>query len=238
MKENKISFNELGIIIAAGGESKRFDSPETQKEKLLADLCGKPVFIHSILNFSDICPKKNIILSANPYLINLFEEELRKFDCGNVKIAEGGETRMNSVYNALEIIPENIKFVAVHDAARPLATANLLRDAFEFAKNYGSSVPAKKIIDSVKRADKNALVLDDIDREGLWIVETPQIFRRDKLMAAYKKAFEDDFETTDDAGVVRYAGHSVRLFENKSRNTKITFYSDLCEIRKNISAKF
>ncbi len=231
---DKRKIQNLAVVIAAGGSGERFETSEKEKNKLLADLAGNPVFIHSIINFSQICPQENIILAVNSESFANFAEILKKYNFSKVKIVRGGETRMHSVFNALKKISDTIKFVAIHDAARPLATAKLLKDSFKFAEKHGSAVVAKKITDTIKKSDKNDFICRNIPRENLWTVETPQIFDLKKLIKAYEKAFSAIKFFTDDAGVMTHSGYKVKLFQNPSKNTKITFYYDLCEIRKYI----
>ncbi|MEM4248210.1 MAG: IspD/TarI family cytidylyltransferase [Candidatus Nanoarchaeia archaeon] len=222
---------ELGIVLAAGGSGKRFAADAIGKYKLFAEFNGLPVFIHSIINFSKACPQKNIVLVVNPDLKNSFLEILcRYFPNSEIKICEGGETRMRSVFNGLLKLPSSLKYAAIHDSARPLASCELLINAFNCAKTHGSAVVAKRIHDTVKRTDKNGFVIEEIPRENLWQIETPQIFLKDDLISAYQKAFSENFYATDDAGVMKFAGHQVKIFENHDKNIKVTFFNDLKHI--------
>ena len=222
---------DMGVVIAAGGSGERFVS-EHHENKLLSKIGDIPVFMYSVLRFMEVCPIENIIVVI-PYF---YEDDFKKFlsehpGASAMRIMHGGETRMDSVYQGLLMLPETLKFVAIQDAARPLITRELILSSYRFAKSYGSAVVGKKITDTVKKADGNSVVLEDVAREGLWAVETPQIFKRKLLIDAYEKSFEEDFFATDDAGVMKYAGHAVRLFEHRGKNTKITYNTDLTEIR-------
>jgi 2-C-methyl-D-erythritol 4-phosphate cytidylyltransferase len=146
---------------------------------------------------------------------------------GEARIVEGGDTRMRSVFNGLKALPESAEFAAVHDAARPFATAKLLLGCFDAARKHGGAVVARRVVDTLKRADTDGFVLDTVDREGLWAVETPQIFPRTELLDAYDKAFAANIAATDDAGVMEASKAPVFLFEHKGDNRKITFPEDL-----------
>ena len=134
---------------------------------------------------------------------------------------------MHSVLNGLFALPETAKFAAVHDAARPLATAELLISSYKAAKKYGAAVTAKRLTDTVKQSDCMCLVLKTLDRNNLWNVETPQIFPTPELKAAYKKAFAEKLVLTDDSAVMENAGYKPFLFEYKLPNVKITYPEDL-----------
>lgn len=219
------NIKNLGIVIVAGGGSSRYG----RKNKLLERLNELPVFVHSIRNFLDVVTEKQIILVVPEKEKEHFVKELEHYlpHC-KIMIVNGGKTRLKSVHNGLNAISEDIKFVAVHDAARPLASADILVECVKSAKKFGSAVPAKRFIDTVKRTLHKNKVVETLDRENLWIVETPQIFQREALISAYEKALgnkKKDF--TDDAGIMEAAGEDVYLVENLDCNIKITYPSDL-----------
>ncbi len=223
---------DLGVVFAAGGSGSRFESGNAEENKLFADFEGLPVFIHSIMNFSKACPQKNMALVINPLLRQRFLATLYKyFPNSELRICDGGQSRMHSVFNGLSRLPDGLKFAAVHDSARPLTSSNLLINAYKCALLHGSAVVGRRVCDTVKRTDKDSFVLEEISREGLWRVETPQIFIKGDLLAAYEKAFKDGFKSTDDAGAMSHAGHPVRMFESSERNIKITYPGDLKRLR-------
>ncbi|MFZ2656256.1 MAG: 2-C-methyl-D-erythritol 4-phosphate cytidylyltransferase [Victivallales bacterium] len=215
---------DLGVVVVAGGSGSRFG----KDNKLLAKLAGVPVFIHSLKNFLKVCPAGNLVLVVKKSETVKFADTIRKYlPKADIRIAYGGRTRMHSVVNGLAILPVSAKFAAVHDAARPLATAELLISAYRAAKKYGSAVVAKRVTDTVKQADKKCLVTKTLDRNNIWRIETPQIFPLDRLMAAYVKAFAKELELTDDSAVMEISGYRSYLFEYKLPNIKITFPEDL-----------
>lgn len=215
---------ELGVIIVAGGSGLRFGG----SNKLLAKIAGIPLFIYSLRNFHSLCPPGNLVLVVKKPETAKFADALKKFLPGvNVKIVSGGKTRMHSVVNGLSALPEIAKFAAVHDAARPLATAELLLSSYKAAKKHNGAVTAKRLTDTVKHTDDKCLVVNTLDRNNLWRVETPQVFPVDELKAAYKKAFAEKLVLTDDSAVMENSGHKPFLFEYKLPNLKITYPEDL-----------
>jgi 2-C-methyl-D-erythritol 4-phosphate cytidylyltransferase len=249
---------EFGIIIVAGGTGTRFGGRNKLLEYIPAQIClskprssiaspesakpsrkqktkmppAYPVFIYSLLNFRGSCPDTQIILVCHSDLIEEFKKLTNEFIPGNQFIyTTGGAERYNSVINGLNALPGNVKYVAVHDAARPLAGKKLLIKCLESCKNRGSGVAAKKINDTVKRTINDGKVLETLDRTNLWAVETPQIFKIDELKAVYSKLLQSNASVTDDAGAMEKAGYSVYLVENPDINTKITHQSDIEYIR-------
>ncbi|MCX6985498.1 MAG: 2-C-methyl-D-erythritol 4-phosphate cytidylyltransferase [Lentisphaerae bacterium] len=214
----------LGVIVVAGGSGSRFGG----SNKLLAEIAGSPVFVYSLRNFHSLCQPGNLVLVVKKSETAKFADALRKFlPDANVKIVHGGKTRMHSVVNGLSSLPGTAKFAAVHDAARPLATAKLLISSYKAAKKHGTAVTAKRLTDTVKQADGKCFVVKTLDRNNLWRVETPQVFPVDELKAAYRKAFAGKLVLTDDSAVMENAGCNPFLFEYKLPNVKITFPEDL-----------
>ncbi len=215
---------DIGIVVAAGGSGARFGTGN----KLLEYLAGKPVLIHSLAAFAKACPGSSIVVPSPSDLKGRFAELAAEFLPGAmISFVDGGNTRMRSVFNGLLALPTTAEFAAVHDAARPLAGARLITDCIRTARRLGSAVAARRATDTVKRADSRCLVLETLDRERLWFIETPQIFRASELISAYRKAFAEGIEATDDAGVMEAAGRKVFLLENRTPNIKITSRSDL-----------
>jgi 2-C-methyl-D-erythritol 4-phosphate cytidylyltransferase len=232
---NRQAIADLGIIIAAGGSGSRF-SPDKSESKLFARLSSgdsakfadMPLFMYSVMNFIGLCPDNQFVLVVKKEDRAKFAEILAEYLPGHAPvIVEGGRTRMHSVYNGLTALPESAKFAAVHDAARPFADAALLSGCLEAARRYGGAIVAKRMTDTVKRADAEGFVVETVDRSLLWSVETPQIFPTDQLAAAYEKAFADNIESTDDAGVMEYVGYQPYLFEHTGDNRKITYPDDI-----------
>ncbi len=218
----KNKLKDLCVVIAAGGSSNRFG-----KNKLFLDLCGLPVFIHSIKNFLEVIEDKQIILVVNKNEVAKFADSINKYLPGlNIKIVIGGKTRMHSVINSLSIIPKIYKYVAIHDAARPFANKSLLLDCFKQVLKYGAVIPAKKIVDTLKKGENN-LVQKTVPRDNLYAVETPQIFLLENLIKGYKQVIENNIEVTDDASIYEFLKKDIYIHINNENNIKITYPNDL-----------
>ena len=126
------------------------------------------------------------------------------------KVAYGGKTRQESVYNGLKAVPETVELVAVHDAARPFVTEEIIRTTLESAREEGSGVISLPVTDTVKRVSADGTV-ETPDRRTLFTVQTPQTFRRKELMEAHQRARQDGMEVT---------------CESAAQNRKLTYRRD------------
>lgn len=208
-------------IIPAGGSGSRMQSDIPKQFMLLA---GKPVLMHTIKAFYDSQLNPEIILALNKDRFAYWEELCRRHDF-NVphKLTEGGIQRFDSVKNALNEITETDSIVAVHDAARPVISNELITRCFLEAEEKGSAVCGVQSRDSVRQlqGDRSAA----LNRENIFLVQTPQVFLFKTLRNAYQQNYLPEF--TDDASVVEKAGYTVSLVPGDYRNIKITFPEDI-----------
>jgi 2-C-methyl-D-erythritol 4-phosphate cytidylyltransferase len=129
----------------------------------------------------------------------------------NIQIANGGKERFDSVANALELIKPEAEFVAIHDAARPCLAATLIDAVFAEAVKTGAAMLAVPVSDTLKRADAKNKIQETVPRQGLWLAQTPQVFRREWLLSAYAERAKHGKQITDDAQLVEAVGHAVHL---------------------------
>ena len=219
-------YDTTALILPAGGSSTRFG----QENKLLYSLKGMPVFCHSIRRFAEVLPFRNMILPVNPGFRKEFREIVDRYFPGNeIRIVDGGASRTESVWNALKALPAEMEYVAVHDAARPLASAELFCRCMEACLIHGAALAAHRVVDTVKMMEADGtLSSGSIDRGKLWAVETPQIFRFPELMEATSRAVESRLTFTDDAAAVEhFCGRRAVPVENRECNLKITYAADL-----------
>ena len=143
-----------------------------------------------------------------------------------LQVVPGGVTRMASVYRGLQALPPSVRWVVVHDGARPLATPKLIEAAIEAALKAKAAITAVPIVPTVKQADRG-WVTKTLDRNHLWAVQTPQVFHRDLLERAHAWGNAHGVSATDDAALVEGLGHRVRLVPGDHRNLKVTTREDL-----------
>jgi 2-C-methyl-D-erythritol 4-phosphate cytidylyltransferase/2-C-methyl-D-erythritol 2,4-cyclodiphosphate synthase len=197
-------------------------------------LHGAPVWRHAVWRLLSHPEVASGALAVAPGNAALFEAYLQRYPAPKpLRILPcGGATRQATVRNALAHLPDGVRLVAVHDAARPLVSPALLERLVATAVQHGTAVPALPVQDTLKRSDDGRTVQATVPREGLYRVQTPQIFRADWLISAHRRAAEESFEqATDDAQLLERAGYPVYLVEGDPRNLKLTTPDDLSLLR-------
>lgn len=203
-------------IIVAGGSGTRANTPVP---KQFMKLDGKPVIMHTITKFAESGIGIEIILVLNKIQIPFWQELCKEYNFTiEVKIAEGGENRYESVKNGLKFVEED-SIVAIHDAVRPLVSAKTILTTFKAAEMYGNAVPAIPLSDSIRQIDSSKSIA--LDRTRYCVIQTPQCFQSSILKKAYSSA-EYKIHFTDDASVVESLGERIHLVDGNPDNIKIT----------------
>ena len=210
------------IIVAAGsGTRMGFD-------KLLASLGGAPVILHTLRAFQT-CPEVDeIVVVASPDR----QEVIQRLadDAGLTKLrafVPGGAERHLSVWAGIQALAAGCDYVAVHDGARPLIHPSQISRCFAKARETGAAASARPVSETLKRADAAGRVCGSVDRAGLWIMETPQVFARPLLVQAYEAVLREGVLVTDEVSALERLGHPVWLVDNPTPNPKITWPPDL-----------
>jgi len=212
------------IVLAAGSGSRM--GAETKKQYMLLD--DKPLFIHTLEIMEKQKKITKIILVVPPTDIDFCNELIKKYSIKKVLcVVSGGDTRGASVYNGLQVVPEDSEFVVVHDGARPFLSQKLLENVIETAKVEGAAIAGVPVKDTIKQVNLDEFVQETLERGLLWIIQTPQVFRKEILLKCYKKAFEDKLQGTDDASIVEAYGYPVKVVMGDYKNIKITTKEDL-----------
>lgn len=142
-------------------------------------------------------------------------------------VVEGGESRQESVSRLVEALPPSVEWVVVHDGARPLVDAALVERVLAAALREGAAACGLPVHETVKRVAATGLVVETVERDGLWTVQTPQVFRRELLLEAHRRALADGASGTDDAALLERLGHPVRMVPGSPANVKVTTPDDL-----------
>ena len=208
-------------IIVAGGSGSRMQS-DIPKQFLLLD--GKPILMHTLEAFANSALKPELLLVLNIHQ-HQYWEELCKAHSFKIKhlVIKGGEQRFQSVKNGLKAI-KGKGIVAIHDAVRPLVSADLILRSFRAAEANGNAVTGLKSTDSVRSIHIDGKT-EALNREHLLMIQTPQTFAIELLRRAYQQPFRNEF--TDDASVVEYSGYPIHVIEGSRENLKITYPEDL-----------
>ena len=214
---------KFAVILPAAGQSSRFRDKE---KKPFAQLDGRAVWLRSTELFitrDDVCQCILIVAKEDQ------EGFKRRFGANlafmNVQVADGGAERFESVANALSLLKPEAEFVAIHDAVRPCLTAELIGAVFGQAEKTGAAMLAVPVTDTLKRVEGQQ-VRETVPRKGLWLAQTPQVFRREWLLAAYADRAKLGRDITDDAQLLEAAGHSVHIVEGSTSNIKLTTKGD------------
>jgi 2-C-methyl-D-erythritol 4-phosphate cytidylyltransferase len=214
----------VAAIICAAGPGKRFGG---KRHKQFVDIGGRAVFLRSVELFSNREDVKQILLA-----IPQEDEEIVKIRYGanlslfNVKLLIGGVTRFETVNKALQLLKDDIELVAIHDAARCCVTAKWVDDVIKTAAKTGAAILACPVTATLKEV-KDGVIIKNVDRNGLYEAQTPQVFEVKLLKQSREKADKADTEKiTDDSQLVESLGHKVSIVETDSSNIKVTYPAD------------
>lgn len=214
----------IAAIIVAAGSGTRFGAEEN---KIFAVLDGQPLFLRALqlfVNREDVC---QTILAVSPADMNQVKTKFgANIGFMGVKLIEGGAERADTVANALAAV-DKAEFVAVHDAVRPCVAAEWIDAIVAEAAKTGAAVPAAPVTATLKRVSAAKVIDATVPREGLWMAQTPQVFRTDLLRQAYANRKNIEGPVTDDAQLVEAVGHPVAIVESDPRNIKVTTKGDM-----------
>ena len=215
-------------IMVAAGSSRRMGF-----DKLTADLTGKPVVVHSLLAFEACSSVERIVLVTREDRVEEFEELVRQYDVSKIlSIVPGGAERHLSVWKGLQAAHAKASdYVAVHDAARPLVTPDMIEECLATARHHGASACAAPVTDTLKRATADGAVTGSVDRDHSWAMQTPQIFQMELLERAYRQILRQGAAVTDEVSSLQNLGVSVVLTRIEEPNFKITLPGDLALAR-------
>ena len=206
-------------IIAAGGRGERFGAG---RPKQLLTLGGVPILQRSVDALIGHPLVRDMVVAVPPDLAAAPPAYLNRRD-KPIVVVEGGARRQDSVARAFARVPDGAEIIVLHDAARPLVSADLIERTVRAAMEDGAAVAAMRATDTVKRGGADGRVIETLPREQVYLAQTPQAFRIDVLRDALAIAAD----ATDEATLAERAGHRVRLVEGEPSNVKITTPGDL-----------
>jgi 2-C-methyl-D-erythritol 4-phosphate cytidylyltransferase len=212
----------LAIIVAAGSSRRMgFD-------KLFSLIADRPVIAHTVDAFERAPSVTGIIIVAREDRLGEVEQFVRDQKWKKIEtIVAGGEHRHDSVRAGLNRLSAGAKYVAVHDAARPLVMPEQIERVYQASRNSGAATLAEPIADTLKRGDAGLFVSGSVDRHQLYAMQTPQIFERQLLEKAYRAVAGKKIPVTDEVSAVELLDHKVALVVNDDFNFKITYPRDL-----------
>lgn len=224
-------------VIVAGGQGRRMKS--TRRKQYLV-LGGTPVLVRTlaVFNASDLVDRIVLVVPGQDRTFcmeNLVPgAELKK----PIDVVSGGQSRQASVFNGLRTIGgDDEGLVVIHDAVRPFLKKKHLESCIRGAAETGACILGLRAFDTVKKVDSGGCIAATVDRDAIWLAQTPQVFRYRLIMEAHTLARRKGIAGTDDAALLEMAGHAVRVLPGSRLNIKITTPEDLALATAILKAK-
>lgn len=215
----------VSALIAASGQGQRMGG-ETKKQYLMLD--GIPILARSVELFARHQAVSRIVVIVPPGEEGVARNIVKPF-CSLEKTTfiEGGKRRQDSVYQGLQIISPETEMVCIHDGVRPLADPDLFESVLKAAQRWGAAIPVIPVTDTLKEISVSGMISRTVFRETVRSAQTPQVFRRDLIVEAYRKAQILGVEATDDAYLLELLGEKIFAVAGSAANIKITHPLDL-----------
>ena len=199
--------------------------------KQMTSLAGEPMLAHTLRAFEE-CPAIDaIVIVCHAERVEECRERVVKGTGARkvVAVVAGGSTRTRSVAAGLEVTPQGCDVVVVHDGARPLIESSTIREAVGSLESLGADgvVVGHPVVDTLKSVGADGRVIATVDRAGLWVAQTPQVFRASELRSAHRRAETQGSDATDDAALVEADGGSIVMLEGPRWNFKVTLAEDI-----------
>jgi 2-C-methyl-D-erythritol 4-phosphate cytidylyltransferase len=213
-------------IIPAGGVGRRMGKGVP---KQYLPLAGTPILVRTLQAFQR-SPVVDEVFLAVPEgdIPEVRQAIVARYSLSKVsRILPGGSERQDSVRNALQHVGDESGIILIHDGVRPFVSADLISRAVAAAQEFGAITVGVPVKDTVKEVTAEGWVNKTVTRKGLWLTQTPQVFQRPIIIAAYQKAAADGFYGTDDASLVERIDVPVRMIPGDYDNIKVTTPEDL-----------
>lgn len=215
-------------IVPSAGVGKRFD-PE--KRKTFVEIQGIPLLIHTLKRLHESEYIMEIIPVLREEDIEKGYELVTEHGFNKIKrIIEGGKERQDSVYNGLMAISGN-GLVLIHDGVRPIIPDGLIERLIDGIDGFDGIAPGLPLKETIKAIDDDGIVMETIQRDRYWSIQTPQLFHPDILKRAYEDAYRDGYYATDDAALIERIGGRVKVIMGSPYNIKVTTPEDIEIVR-------
>ena len=220
----------FSAVIPAAGPGRRTGE---KVAKPWLDLEGEPMVVRTLRGFVGVAGLRRVVLALKP---DEFDERRRELDRWELPLeldfCPGGKLRQDTVAAALELLrPQDDEIIAIHDAARPFVSPELILEVVRKAAEGQAAIAAVPVSDTIKEVDRIGFVRSTPPRRHLWHAQTPQAVRAGVLARGLALARERDIELTDDASAAELIGFRVAVVRGFERNFKITTASDLAYAR-------
>ena len=217
---------KVNAVVVAAGKGERMAA---SLPKPFLPIAGAPLFIHTIQSLIRSSLIKKIVLVIAADRESLCRQLLEQHGPCPIPLTlvHGGSERQDSVRLGLAALEPDCDIVVIHDAARPFISAEIIDHSIAIAAEYGGALVAVPARDTIKRVDKQQIVIGTVPRQDLWLAQTPQTFRVEVIREAHSRAVASGITATDDAALLEWAGGQIKIVSGDIRNFKITTPEDL-----------
>ncbi|MGN1163565.1 MAG: 2-C-methyl-D-erythritol 2,4-cyclodiphosphate synthase [Candidatus Ornithospirochaeta sp.] len=231
---------DFALCLTAAGRSERFEKSGGSGKKEYCLIDGKSVVRKALDAFLPLPSLKRVVITVPKGQIQNMKESIGLIGRDiPVSFVEGGDTRTESIKNALLFLSQfqDFSLIAVHDGARPFVDRSTIERCLEAAEKYGGAIPGIRVTDAVKRSGDDSVVTESVERKNLWRVQTPQVFSAPLLINAYS-SLQCGESYDDDEALFSSRGGRCALVEGSEDNIKITWAGDLEKGRKSMRIGF
>lgn len=216
---------DVGVVIVAGGTGSRTGGTELKQLRWIA---GKPMLLHSLQMFHSLPEVAMVVCVLPRQYAGDPPPWIFQCDVDRLLFSVGGKTRAESVWYGLEDLTPECRIVLVHDAARPLVSAEMIGRVITEARKGHGAIAALPVVDTLKRVDAEGRITATVPRADLWRAQTPQGFPREMIVRAHREARASGSHAgaTDDAALCEVLGLSVHVVQGSERALKVTAEAD------------
>jgi 2-C-methyl-D-erythritol 4-phosphate cytidylyltransferase len=225
---------DVGVVIVAGGSGTRLrqgaSAEQATELKQFRWVAGKPMLLHSVQTFMARPDVAMVVCVLPREYAGDPPPWLFQCDVDRLLVSVGGRTRMESVANGLDDLPDEAQVVLVHDAARPLVGEETIERVVASVRRGTPTIAALPVVDTLKEVDETGHVVRTVERARLWRAQTPQGFPRDVIVRAHREGRAARIDASDDAALCERLGIPVAVVRGSERAVKITEEGDLARI--------
>jgi 2-C-methyl-D-erythritol 4-phosphate cytidylyltransferase len=224
-----MSTRDVGVVIVAGGSGTRADTGDGEL-KQFKWVAGKPMLLHSVQTFMARPDVVSVVCVLPRRYAGDPPPWLFQCDLDRLAMSVGGRTRMESVGNGLDDLPDEAEIVLVHDAARPLVGDETIDRVIASVRDGTCTIAALPVVDTLKEVGDDGTIVRTVDRERLWRAQTPQGFPRRVIVDVHRRARAERVTATDDAALCERYGIAVRVVRGSERALKVTDSGDFARV--------
>ena len=218
-------YMKVAAIVPSAGRGTRL---KTRIEKPYIKLGAKPVLAHTLIALGRNKKIKEILVAVQKDKIGkAYREIIQKYNIKKARLLAGGRERVDSVYNALRLVSDDIDYVLIHDGVRPFVTDELIEDLLKAAARFKASVAGVPVKPTLKFVSEGKFIKHTPPRQYFWEAQTPQVFKKSLIIKAYESARKKNISATDDATLVEKIGIRPKIVMGSYSNIKITTREDL-----------